>query len=62
MINELVREKFFRRLDKEIPYVIRVENTGIVELPNGDLSIEETVFIPKNSQKVNHRFTATCLP
>ena len=49
LLSEITREKIFNLLNKEIPYVVRVESS----LKNLDkfLKVEQRVFVVKESQK-----------
>ncbi len=51
-MDELIREKLFKYLNQELPYVIKIENVSWNELPNGELVVEEAIIVPKESQKV----------
>ncbi|ORZ02644.1 P-loop containing nucleoside triphosphate hydrolase protein [Syncephalastrum racemosum] len=49
-VEELIRVEFFKRLHQYLPYMLRQENTGWKELPNGGLRIDQTVYVERDSQ------------
>lgn len=50
-IEELIREKIFLRLEKELPYSVRVQVTTIEERPKGIKAIEATVWTTEDRYK-----------
>jgi len=51
-VQETIREKVFKRLNQEIPYLVKQENIGWTELPNGGIRIDQRLIVPKSSQRV----------
>ncbi|KAI8334758.1 P-loop containing nucleoside triphosphate hydrolase protein [Chlamydoabsidia padenii] len=49
-VEELIRVQFFKRLHRYIPYMLKQENMGWTELPNGTLRIEQNVYVERDSQ------------
>jgi len=49
--EEIIREKLFRRLNQEVPYLTRIETTGWGILPDGTLGVSINVIVPKESMK-----------
>jgi len=47
--TEIIREKLFRHLNKEIPYSIKQENLGWTICPNGDLRIDQKLILAKHN-------------
>jgi len=50
-VNEIIREKFFNRLNQEIPYLVKQRNIGWTMLPDGAIRIDQTLIVRKASQK-----------
>ncbi len=50
-IAELIREKVLRYTHQEVPYAAAVVVEGIEETSKGDLSIDGTIYVQKQSQK-----------
>lgn len=51
---EVIREKIFRHLNKEVPYSITQENVGWTEDKiQNILRIDQKLFVKKESQKVS---------
>ena len=48
---EITREKLFLRLHDEIPYDIATETADWREFDNGDLRIDQTVYVRRTSQR-----------
>ncbi len=48
---EITREKLFERLHQELPYHSTVETESWKELRNGDIRIEQTIFVERESQR-----------
>lgn len=48
---ELTREKIFDRLHQELPYDIFVETMSWENFDNGDVKVEQTVYVQRDSQK-----------
>ena len=48
---EITREKIFERLHQELPYRSTVETDVWKELRNGDVRIEQTVYVERESQR-----------
>lgn len=48
---EITREKIFERLHDELPYATTVETTAWKELRRGDVRIEQTVYVERESQR-----------
>ncbi len=51
MAAEITREKLFLRLHDELPYASMVETEGWKELKNGDVRIEQVIYVRRSSQK-----------
>jgi GTP-binding protein Era len=51
IVEEIIREKIFKRTNKEIPYQTRQENVGFTPCKNGDLRIDQVVHVTKNAHK-----------
>lgn len=51
MVHEVIREKIFRRLNRELPYQVYQENEGWTELTNGHLRIDQNLIVLKRSQR-----------
>lgn len=48
---EITREKLFARLHQELPYSLTVETESWKELKGGDVRVEQTVFVQRDSHK-----------
>ena len=48
---EITREKLFERLHQELPYSLTVETERWKELKGGDVRVEQTVFVQRESHK-----------
>jgi GTPase len=48
---EITREKLFLRLHEELPYALTVETTQWMELKDGSVRIEQTIFVERESQR-----------
>lgn len=48
---EITREKLFERLHQELPYSLTVETESWKELKGGDVRVEQTVFVQRESHK-----------
>ncbi len=48
---EITREKLFRSVHDEIPYDITVETENWEEFENGDVKIDQTIFVAREGQK-----------
>lgn len=48
---EITREKLFLRLHEELPYASTVETIQWKELKGGDIRIEQTIFVERESQR-----------
>ena len=48
---EITREKLFERLHQELPYALTVETESWKELKSGDVRVEQTVFVQRDSHK-----------
>jgi GTP-binding protein Era len=51
LASEITREKIFLRLHQELPYKSTVETEAWTEQKNGDIRIEQTIFVERDSQK-----------
>ncbi len=51
MAAEVTREKAFIQLHQELPYAIDVETESWSEQENGDVRVEQTVYVRRDSQK-----------
>ncbi len=49
--SEITREKLFLNLHEELPYSINVKTDSYEVLENGDIKINQTIFVVKESQK-----------
>jgi GTP-binding protein Era len=49
LAEEIMREKLYRRLNQEVPYLISLENEGWTILKDGRLRIHEKIIVPKKS-------------
>ena len=48
---EITREKIFERLHQELPYHSTVETESWKELRGGDIRIEQTIYVERESQR-----------
>jgi len=48
---EITREKLFNRLHQELPYHSTVETEVWKELRKGDIRIEQTIYVERESQR-----------
>lgn len=48
---EITREKIYHYLHQELPYATTVETTSWQEFKNGDVRIEQTIFVERDGQK-----------
>jgi GTP-binding protein Era len=48
---EITREKLFNRLHQELPYQATVETESWKELRGGDVRIEQTIYVERESQR-----------
>ena len=48
---EITREKLYLRLHQELPYVLTVETEAWKPFRNGDVRIEQTIYVERGSQK-----------
>jgi GTP-binding protein Era len=48
---EITREKLYERLHQELPYQTTVETEVWKELRKGDIRIEQTVYVERESQR-----------
>lgn len=51
MAAEITREKLFMRLHNELPYASHVETENWSVMKNGDIKIEQVIFVRRKSQK-----------
>lgn len=49
--EEMTREKLFKRLNRELPYSLKVETESWQEMPDGSLKIYQSVVVMRESQK-----------
>ncbi len=48
---EITREKLFERLHQELPYHSTVETESWKELRNGEVRVEQTIYVERESQR-----------
>jgi GTP-binding protein Era len=48
---EITREAVYRNLHQELPYATTVETTDWQDMRNGDVRIEQTIFVERQSQR-----------
>ena len=48
---EITREQAFRQLSQELPYSLTVETDQWLEFKNGDVRMEQTIFVERDSQR-----------
>lgn len=53
-VMETIREKIYRRLNKEIPYEVEQRNVDWYEMEDGTLRIENNLYVPQESHKVQY--------
>jgi len=51
LCEEIIREKIYKRINQEVPYMIRLENAGWTNLPTGGIRIDENVLVKKSGHK-----------
>ncbi len=51
MAAETTREKVFKRLHQELPYESTVETTGWTRNKKGELKVEQTIYVSRESQR-----------
>jgi len=51
MAAEITREKLFLRLHNELPYASHVETEKWTKMRNGDIRIEQIIYVRRKSQK-----------
>jgi GTPase len=51
LVAEITREKLFERLHQELPYHATVETEVWKELRKGDIRIEQTIYVERESQR-----------
>ncbi len=51
MAAEVTREKVFKRLHQELPYESTVETTAWTRTKKGELKIEQTIYVSRESQR-----------
>lgn len=51
LASEITREKLFLKLDQELPYSVDVETEKWEEFENGDIKIQQVIYITKENQK-----------
>ena len=44
--EQVLREKVFRRLYKELPYLLELQDVSCKTLPDGSLRIEKDIMVP----------------
>jgi len=49
--QEIIREKIYQRINQEVPYGVYQFNVGWTDLPDGSLRIDQSIMVPKLSQK-----------
>lgn len=49
--EELTREKLFMRLNRELPYSLKVETESWQEMPNGSIKIYQSIVVLRDSQR-----------
>ena len=47
---EITREKIYLRLHEELPYAAAVETTAFTEVKPGEVRIEQTIYVERDSQ------------
>ena len=51
LASEITREKLFLKLNQELPYAIDVETENWEEFNNGDIKIQQVIYVLKENQK-----------
>lgn len=51
LASEITREKLFLKLKQELPYAIDVETENWEEFQNGDIKIQQVIYVLKENQK-----------
>ena len=51
LASEITREKLFLKLDKELPYNVDVETEKWEEFDNGDIKIQQVIYVSRENQK-----------
>lgn len=51
LASEITREKLFLKLNEELPYSVDVETEKWEEFDNGDIKIQEVIYVMKENQK-----------
>ncbi|RUS17320.1 prokaryotic type K homology domain-containing protein [Endogone sp. FLAS-F59071] len=51
LVEDFIRAEFFKRLHQYLPYLLKQENVGWTELPDGTLRIDQTVYVERESQR-----------
>lgn len=46
LVTEIIREKLFRRFNKEVPYMIEQENVGWTKFRDQSIRIDQDLFVP----------------
>ncbi|KAK1946060.1 Protein SGT1 [Phytophthora citrophthora] len=46
LVTEIIREKLFRRFNKELPYTFEQENVGWTKFKDKSLRIDQDIFVP----------------
>ena len=49
--TEIIRQQVFHRTQQELPHVVAQVNRGWTEQPNGSLTIDQELQVPKKSQR-----------
>jgi len=50
-VEDFIRAEFFKRLHQYLPYLLKQENIGWTNLPDGTLRIDQTVYVERESQQ-----------
>lgn len=51
LASEITREKLFLKLNQELPYSVDVETESWQEFDNGDVKIQQVIYVLKENQK-----------
>ncbi|HSQ98063.1 MAG TPA: GTPase Era [Rickettsiales bacterium] len=51
LASEITREKLFLKLNEELPYSVDVETEKWEEFKNGDIKIQQVIYVAKENQK-----------
>ncbi|KAL8003942.1 putative GTP-binding protein Era [Plasmopara halstedii] len=46
LVTEIIREKLFRRFNKELPYIFEQENVGWTNFKDKSIRIDQDIFVP----------------